>query len=601
MNFGFTVIQVALLRPRQVLAALYWFLTGRKVRARNRLHLAVSQTPSAYPQWIANVEQLGGLSVTAPKVIANWNRHPEFTLLVHAGRETSDAAIQETLTSIEEQFYRQWELQLFVPERVRNTFLEKLGAAACMTAATAAEAFAKGIELARGEYVIPLSAGNKLSPAALFRIGEALQNSRPGILYGDEDCLRHGKRVQPWFKPQWNEELFFAQDYLSSACAVRTDLARAAMPFDQDFWPVAVYTTILRIATKSASEVRHIPHVLCHRSDGHSGPPQDSYVTTVAHHLASQNAEVGAGLFGSVRVTWPLPVQPPLVSIIVPTRDKVDLLRACVEGLLSNTTYPEFELIIVDNGSAERRTHAYLESAVRHQRVNVISYPGPYNYSAINNLAVAESKGNYVCLLNNDTQVIDGDWLHALMRQAMRPHIGAVGAKLLYSDGSIQHAGVVIGMGDAAGHAHRFLQEGKPGYFNMPHLPQYVSAVTGACMVVQKRKYEAVGGLDEDRLAVAFNDVDFCLKLEAAGWRNVYEPKAVLIHHESKSRGKDTSPKHIERYRKELAVLQERWGTTTYVDPLHNPNLSRATETFTIGIDPHQEAPARSIASQSAS
>ena len=170
------------------------------------------------------------------------------------------------------------------------------------------------------------------------------------------------------------------------------------------------------------------------------------------------------------------------------------------------------------------------------------------------------------------------------MRYALRDEIGAVGAKLLYEDGTIQHAGVVVGIGDAAGHAHRDLPGNDPGYFRQPHVAQFVSAVTAACLVVKKEKFDQVGGLDEAELAVAFNDVDFCLKLEKAGWRNVYVPHAVLLHHESRSRGRDAAPANIDRYRRELNVLQERWQTKTYADPLHNPNLDRYSETFVIGL-----------------
>ncbi|MFL5240428.1 MAG: glycosyl transferase, partial [Rhizomicrobium sp.] len=217
-------------------------------------------------------------------------------------------------------------------------------------------------------------------------------------------------------------------------------------------------------------------------------------------------------------------------------------------------------------------------------RIRVLAYPGPYNFSAINNAAALAARGAYLCLLNNDTEVVNAEWLTELMRYAVRDEVGAAGAKLLYEDGTIQHAGVVVGIGGAAGHAHRFLPATEPGYFRQPHVAQYVSAVTAACLVVEKKKFEAVGGLDEVALAVAFNDVDFCLKLEKAGWRNVYVPHAVLLHHESKSRGDDISPLNIDRYRRELRTLQERWGTTTYDDPLHNPNLDRYSETYVLNL-----------------
>jgi O-antigen biosynthesis protein len=199
------------------------------------------------------------------------------------------------------------------------------------------------------------------------------------------------------------------------------------------------------------------------------------------------------------------------------------------------------------------------------------------------NFAARESRGELLCLLNNDTEVLGAAWLTELVRYAVRPHVGAVGAKLLYRDGSIQHAGIVIGIGDAAGHAHRSLPAGDPGYFRMAHVPHYVSAVTAACLVIDKSKFDLVGGFDEE-LAVAFNDVDFCLKVKAAGWQNVYVPHAVLLHYESKSRGNDASRRNASRFRRELQLLQERWATKTYDDPVHNPNLDRYNETFVVNM-----------------
>jgi len=255
-----------------------------------------------------------------------------------------------------------------------------------------------------------------------------------------------------------------------------------------------------------------------------------------------------------------------------------------VDGLLNRTSYGPLELLIVDNGSIEPRTTDYLRGIAEDSRVRVLPYAAPYNFSAINNFAVRKAKGAYLCLLNNDTEVVGADWLTEMMRFAVRENVGAVGAKLLYEDGSIQHAGVAIGIGEAAGHSHRGLDNDEPGYFGLAHAAHYVSAVTAACLVVDKRKYLAVGGLDEEMLAVAFNDVDFCLKLQMAGWRNVYTPHAVLVHHESKSRGSDFAADHVDRFRGELKVLQDRWKTRTARDPLHNPNLDPYSESFVLRL-----------------
>jgi GT2 family glycosyltransferase len=252
----------------------------------------------------------------------------------------------------------------------------------------------------------------------------------------------------------------------------------------------------------------------------------------------------------------------PLVSIIVPTRDRLELLRTCIGSVDEHTDYQPYEWIVVDNGSEEAATLDYLADLSRRPDARVIRSEGPFNFSGLNNLGVGAAAGDFVLLLNNDTEAFHAEWLTEMMR----------------------HAGVVIGMGEAAGHAHRFLPAGDPGYFRLPHVAQEVSAVTAACLLVRKERYLAVGGLDEEKFAVAYNDVDFCLRLKEANWRNIYTPHAKLYHRESKSRGSDFSAINRERYMRELENLQTRWGTRTFVDPLHSPHLDRYSETFQPGF-----------------
>jgi len=235
---------------------------------------------------------------------------------------------------------------------------------------------------------------------------------------------------------------------------------------------------------------------------------------------------------------------------------------------------------VMDNGSTEPDTLAWFATVAQDRRVRVVRDDSPFNYAAINNRAAGLARGEYLCLLNNDTLVLSPDWLTLMVRHAVRPGIGAVGAKLLYADHTIQHAGVAIGLGNAAGHSHRFQRDDAPGYHDLAHCAHYVSAVTGACLVVSKAQYLGVGGLDADHLQVAYNDVDLCLKLQHNGLRNVYEPRARLLHLESKSRGSDFSPINSDRYLRELAVLQARWDTATVVDPVHHRLLDRSSETF---------------------
>ena len=379
--------------------------------------------------------------------------------------------------------------------------------------------------------------------------------------------------------------MFFAQDFISAAVAMKRSVAAEILEARGGTERLDLDELMLRATSAPDAEIIHVPHILCHVSHG-SGERSAtaSRAQAVAGHLRSLGASSVAGLFGTVKVQWPLPAARPLVSVIIPTRDRVELLRPCVESVLRLTTYEPFEIIVVDNGSTDGATLAYLKGLELRPSVRVLSYDRPYNYSAINNFAARSTAGDFLCLLNNDTEVLEPDWLTEMVRYAVREDVGAVGAKLLYDDGTIQHAGVVVGLGEGAGHAHRFQPADDPGYFRQAHVAQFVSAVTAACLVTEKRKFDAVGGLDAENLAIAYNDVDLCLKLQAAGWRNVYVPHAVLLHHESKSRGSDVAPEHIERYSRELRVLQERWGTATYDDPLHNPNLNRYSETFVIRL-----------------
>ncbi|WP_375381756.1 glycosyltransferase family 2 protein [uncultured Sphingomonas sp.] len=401
------------------------------------------------------------------------------------------------------------------------------------------------------------------------------------MIYGDQDSInRFGHRSTPWLKPEWNAEMILALDFASRSYAIETACARAAMSEAVRSSGCPAYALLLAATSGDDAGVVHVPHIVAHvrRQGGADALP--ARVDTVSAHLRGTGATATAGPFATVTVSWPAPDPAPSVTILVPTRDHRDLLSACVDSVLEHTRYDNYTLVIIDNGSVEPETHAYFRQIVRDPRVTVLPCPMAYNFSAINNVAAAHAQGAYLCFLNNDTQVAAGDWLGEMMRYAVRPNVGAVGAKLLYADHSIQHAGVVMGLGNAAGHAHRGLPAGDPGYFAQAHAAHYASAVTGACLVVEKRKFEAVGGFDAEHLSIAYNDVDLCLKLGQAGWRNVYAPQATLFHLESKSRGSDFSPAHLERYMRELKVLQTRWGTTTVVDPMHHVGLDRASETY---------------------
>jgi O-antigen biosynthesis protein len=287
------------------------------------------------------------------------------------------------------------------------------------------------------------------------------------------------------------------------------------------------------------------------------------------------------------------------VSLVIPTRNALALVRRCVDSLLEKTTYPSFEILLVDNGSDDPAALAYFATLAdgshplltpRHT-ARVLRYDGVFNYSAINNFAVREAAGDVIGLMNNDLEVITPDWLEEMASQALRPAIGCVGAMLYYPNDTIQHAGTVLGVGGVAGHAFRDFARGTEGRFNRARLVQNYTAVTAACLVIRKAIYGQVGGLDEETLAVAFNDVDFCLKVRAAGYRNLWTPFAEFYHHESASRGADDTPEKENRFRTEVEAMLERWGQALQYDPAYNPNLTLELNDFTLASPPQPWSP----------
>jgi len=307
----------------------------------------------------------------------------------------------------------------------------------------------------------------------------------------------------------------------------------------------------------------------------------------LASHKAVTEHLLGKGVNASVtpaplapsyiRVHFPVPVASPQVSILIPTRDRAELLDTCISGIIDRTSYRNFEILVADNGSVEESTTRLFRKLKRSSNIKILSLPGPFNYSRLNNQAALEASGEVILLLNNDVDVISPEWLTEMVSHAIRPEVGAVGAKLFYKNGTIQHAGVVLGMGwpgGVAGHFGLGASRDDPGLFGSLALLRSVSAVTGACLAVRRELYDAVGGLDEKNLAVAFNDVDFCLRLRERGYRNVWTPFAELYHYESVSRGDDLSGEKLARFQTEIAYMRQRWGTALDEDPYWNPHLS---------------------------
>jgi GT2 family glycosyltransferase len=287
-----------------------------------------------------------------------------------------------------------------------------------------------------------------------------------------------------------------------------------------------------------------------------------------------------------IRPFFGLPAPAPRVSVIIPTRNGLDVLAPCLRSLLDQTDYPDLEILVVDNGSDDPATLAFLADLETAGRIRVLLDPSPFNFSALNNKAVEQATGEWICLMNNDIEVIQPEWLIQMLAYAQRPGVGAVGARLLYPDRRIQHGGVLLGIGGVAGHAHHGLAHDDLGYYCRAQLAQEMSAVTAACLLVSKANYQSVEGLNAEHLSVAFNDVDFCLKLLEQGLINVYVPTAVLLHHESVSRGFEDTPAKQDRFAREVAWMQQRWGEYLTTDAAYNPNLTLDGSPFSMASPP---------------
>lgn len=458
------------------------------------------------------------------------------------------------------------------------------------------------LAMASGDYIALLDHDDLLAPDALFWVAhEVAAHPDANIVYSDEDKIdSDGVRCEPYFKPDWNYDLFLGQNTISHLGVYRTALLREIGGFRQGFEGSQDYDLALRaIDACGQSGIRHIPRVLYHwrilpgstaLTIGEKPYASIAAKRALQEHL-QRNGYAGEAVdapeaSGMYRVCFELPEQNPLVSLIIPTRDKVELLSLCVDSILEKTRYRPFEIIVVDNGSVERETLDYLDGLCReHDNVRVLRDDSPFNYSRLNNAAAAIAKGEIVGLLNNDLEVIGEDWLDEMVAQALRPGVGCVGARLWYPDERLQHGGVLLGLGGVANHAHLRHSRGHPGYFGRAALVQNFSAVTGACLLVRKSIYDQVGGLDE-RLQVAFNDIDFCLRVREAGYRNLWTPYAELYHHESASRGSEDTPAKKARFQKEIDHMLARWQGQLDNDPAYNPNLALYGRDFDLAFPP---------------
>ena len=443
------------------------------------------------------------------------------------------------------------------------------------------------------QWVLLLEVGDRLPPQTLQRFSEVLATHPEAcILYADEDHISaSGRRHRPHFKPAWNPELLYADPDYSHSWLIRSDVCLATCEsLEQAGAPLTLLSLILEAtATCLPDQIVHVPDILYHRLDRLNDDRGDSStVATVTSFLQrhGEAATVSLRAGGGHRLHWPLPAETPLVSLIIPTRDRGDLLKQCLNSIAEHGYQGlQTEVLIIDNNSTDPDTLSYLAQLNQSLDVRVLSCPGPFNYASLNNHAAAFANGEVLLFLNNDVEALHSGWLEALVSEALRPQIGAVGAKLLFDDQTIQHAGVVLGIGGIAGHAHKYLPADDPGYQLRLQLTHAVSAVTAAVLAVRKSVFESVGGFDADLFAVNYNDVDLCLRLQLAGYRNLYCADAMLMHHESRSRGEPTNQHDYDLWQKERSNMIQRWGNYLLTDPQYNPHLSLHEENFSLWLD----------------
>ena len=522
--------------------------------------------------------------------------------------KTPEKYLQQLVESVKAQTYPNWELCLSdgsgQPSPLSRTLEalaksdERIRIVFSQEPLRIAENTNAGMEAATGDYIAFADHDDELTPHALFQCVKALNENREiKLLYSDEDKMSMDghKFFQPHFKPDYNPDLLCTVNYICHLFVVKRDVIDQVGMFRREYDGAQDYDFIFRcVEAVRPEEIYHIPKILyhwrCHEDSTAENPESKTYAFEAGKRAIEEHyrrtgihAEVYQGEFLGLYRTKFIRDYDPLISIIIPNKDHTDDLKRCMDSIDQRSSYQNYEYIIVENNSTEEKTFQfYKELEETNPKAHVVYWDREFNYSAINNYGASFAKGEYLLLLNNDTEIINEDCLEELLGYCMRGDVGAVGARMYYEDDTIQHAGVVIGFGGIAGHCFVLQPRGTTGYCHRIICAQDYSAVTAACMMVKKSAFDQVGGLTEE-LAVAFNDIDFCMKLREAGYLIVYNPYAELYHYESKSRGLEDTPEKVARFNKEIATFEKRWpDIMRNGDPYYNPNLTLKSQDFSL-------------------
>lgn len=565
----------------------------------------VRQGPPSYQKWIRH--HLPDRNELEKQKKTSFGYRPKISFVVPLYK-TPEKYLRRLTESFQEQTYSNWELCFSDGSGAQSPLTELLKE---LTAKDnrikyvsheeplqISENTNSAIEIATGDFIAFADHDDELTPNALFECVKAI-NEKPQtlVIYTDEDKMSMDghKFFQPHFKPDYNPDLLCTVNYICHLFVVSRKVIEKVGGLRSEFDGAQDYDFVLRcVEAVKDEEICHIPKILyhwrCHEDSTAENPESKLYAfeagrrAVQAHYERTGiHAEVFEGEYLGLYRTKFIRDYDPLISIIIPNKDHIDDLKRCMESIEQKSTYKNYEYIIVENNSTDSATFEYYKKLeAENPKVRMVYWDGVFNYSAINNYGASFAKGEYLLLLNNDTEIINPDCLEELLGYCMRKDVGAVGARLYYEDDTIQHAGVVIGFGGIAGHCFVQQKRGTTGYCHRIICAQDYSAVTAACMMVKKSAFDAVGGLSEE-LAVAFNDIDFCMKLRKAGYLIVYNPYAELYHYESKSRGLEDTPEKVARFNKEIATFEKKWPEILENgDPYYNPNLTLKSQDFSL-------------------
>jgi glycosyltransferase involved in cell wall biosynthesis len=559
------------------------------------------QKTNAYQLWIAQNEPSKGELARYRQESLSFRFRPKISIITPIWN-ADEKQLRLAIESILNQVYDNWELCIVGNGSAENHVSRTISKYAEKEPRLKVKLLSenKGISgnynealsLASGEFVGFLDDDDELAVHALYEVAKVL-NEKPqlDLIYSDEDRVTNeGKRSRPFLKPDWSPDMLLSCMYTGRLGVYRKAILDDIGGFRIGYGDAAEYDLVLRFIEKT-SKIYHIPAVLYHNRVKkvssrliNGGSKED--LLALKDYLVRNGIEgevLSSKWKGSYRVKRRI-LGNPVVSIIIPTKDKLNFLRPCIKSILDKTDYDNYEIIIVNNQSREPKTLHYLEEVKEHPKVRVLGYDRPFNFSAINNYAASQANGEYILFLNNDTKVISEEWLSAMLEHAQRKEVGLVGCLLLYPNSKIQHAGVIIGSGSLGRHSHRYLPASRPGYYLRPHLVQNLSAATAACVLLRKEVFQEVHGFDEN-LPIACSDVDICLKIKEKGYLIVYTPYAKLCHPELTTRGRDDTPEKQARVRNEEAYMRSKWGQVIdKVDPYYNPGLTLTREDFSLGL-----------------